>query len=129
MGPLIDRLNDEFGWPRLEKWDAFEAFVGAEGEHVVFLPGDVARNLESNDVAVVLPEIVQAFQGRFDAAVIGDEIEYAVRDSVKSFRTPNLLFFRDGLYLGDIPKVRDWSEYVARVQVILSRQPETVGED
>lgn len=120
---LFDRLTGTLGWPHLSDIAAFESFVSAPGAHAVFLPGDAARNLESADVAVILPELVMTFQGRFDAAVADDAIDEAVRARVNSFQTPNVLFFRDGHFIGDIPKVRDWNDYIARITHILARRP------
>lgn len=122
--PLIARLTQELGWPALEAKSAVEAFVNRPGAHCLFVPGDPAKNLETTDAAVILPEIVQSFQGKFDCAVVGDEIDYEVREDAGVFKTPLLIFFRDGQQVGTIPKVRDWSDYIARVTHILSLVPE-----
>lgn len=119
--PLITRLVDEFSWPMLDDQGSLEAFVNAPGTHVLFLPGDPKRNLESADVAVILPELRQAFQGKFDCAVIGDAIETELRQTTKVLKTPSLIFYRDGQLIGGIPKVRDWDEYMARITQILAQ--------
>ena len=119
--PLITRLTDEFGWPALNDKPALAAFVDRPGTHVLFLPGDPKRNLESADVAVILPELRQAFQGKFDCAVIGDAIETELRQTTKVLKTPSLIFYRDGQLIGGIPKVRDWDEYMARITQILAQ--------
>lgn len=119
--PLIDRLNTEFGWPRLDSEDDATAYSSQEGVHVMFVPGDPKRNLETADVAVILPELKMAFQGLFDCAVVGDSIEGKLRDETGVLKTPSLLFYRDGSFIGGIPKVRDWDEYVTRIQQILAR--------
>jgi hydrogenase-1 operon protein HyaE len=119
--PLIDRLTCELGWPRLALRDELDAFVARPGVHVVFVPGDPARNLETTDVAVILPELVQALQGRFDCAVADDAVAAAVGEAAGSFKTPNLVFFRDGTPIDAIAKVRDWSDYMARIGQILAR--------
>ncbi|EBA05810.1 hydrogenase accessory protein [Sagittula stellata] len=118
--PLITRLTTEFGWPRFEDMGSLEDWRGGAGAHVLFVPGDPARNLETADVAVILPELRQAFQGRFDCAVCGDAIEEQVRNETKVFKTPSLIFWRAGEMIGAVPKVRDWDDYMARVAHILS---------
>ncbi len=118
--PLITRLTTEFEWPALPDMAATEAFTAAPGCHVIFVPGDAARNLETADVAVILPELHMAFQGRFDCAVAADSVEAALREATGVFKTPSLIFYRDGAMIGAIPKVRDWSDYVARITQILS---------
>ncbi|WP_424965502.1 hydrogenase accessory protein [Dinoroseobacter sp. S375] len=119
MAFLITRLTDELGWARLEDLAAFEALLAAPGAHCVFAPGDPARNLESTDVAVILPEIRQAFQNRFDVAIATPAVEQDILKAAGVFKTPSLIFFRDGAMIGAIPKVRDWDDYMARVTRIL----------
>ena len=118
--PLIHRLTNDLGYPNLTTMDDVDAFTNAPGVHVIFVPGDVARNLETPDVAVVLPELRQAFQGRFDCAVAADSVDAELRETTRVFKTPSLIFFRDGALLGGIPKVRDWSEYIERITHLLS---------
>ncbi len=118
--PLIARLTDEFSWPRFDTLEAVQDFVDAPGVHVLFVPGDPKRNLETADVAVILPELKQAFQGKFDCAVVADSIETVVRDVTKVFKTPSLIFYREGKIFGAYPKVRDWSDYVALISHILT---------
>lgn len=122
--PLIARLTEELGWPRLETLEEVTSYTGQPGAHCLFIPGDPAKNLETTDAAVILPEIVQAFQGRFDVAVVAEEIDQAVREAAGVFKTPLLVFFRQGTQLGAIPKVRDWDDYLARTAHILSLAPE-----
>lgn len=119
--PLITRLTQEFGYPSLETMADVTAFAEAPGFHVIFVPGDISRNLETPDVAVILPELRQAFQGRFDCAVAGDSVEADLREATKVFKTPSLIFYHEGTCIGGIPKVRDWSEYVERITHLLSQ--------
>jgi len=121
--PLIARLETEFGWPRLATMDEVNAFTAAPGAHCLFVPGDPARNLESADVAVILPELHMTFQRAFDCAVVDDAIEAQLRDATGVLKTPSLIFFRDGQLLGGIPKVRDWDDYMARIPQILNAIP------
>ena len=86
---------------------------------MLFLTGDPAKNLETNDVAVILPELVRCFGGRFRPAVVDRAIENALRERFEVWPTPSLIFLRDGRMLGAIPKVRDWDDYLARVRAIL----------
>ena len=123
--PLIDRLTTDFGWPRIATEDGFRAFVSAPGAHVLFVPGDAARNLETPDVAVILPELKAAFQHAFDCALVDDAMEKAIREETKVFKTPSLILYRDGRFLGGIPKVRDWSDYVARLSHYLASSDTT----
>ena len=81
MHTLIERLVTALGWPLLGDPAALAAHLAAPGTHCLFVPGDAARNLETADAAVILPELRQAFQGRFDCAVVGDAIEARLRET------------------------------------------------
>ncbi|MEM7723139.1 MAG: hydrogenase accessory protein [Pseudomonadota bacterium] len=126
--PLIDRLTTELGWPHLTDAASRDTFTGADGLRVLFIPGDPARNLETADVAVILPELRQAFQNAFDCAVVGDDIETDTRNMTEVYKTPSLVFFRDGQQIGALPKVRDWSDYMARITHIISAPVPTAAE-
>ncbi|MFD1343857.1 hydrogenase accessory protein [Litorisediminicola beolgyonensis] len=119
--PLITRLETEFGYPVLTSMADVSSFTEAPGHHVIFVPGDVRRNLETPDVAVILPELRQAFQGRFDCAVAAESVESELREATGVFKTPSLIFFTNGTCTGGIPKVRDWSEYVERITHLLAQ--------
>lgn len=118
--PLISRLETEFGYPRLHSAHDLAEFVARPGAHCLFIPGDPRRNLETADAAVILPELRQAFQRAFDCAVIDDAIEARLREDTRALKTPGLLFYREGRFLGAIEKVRDWSDYLVRINHILS---------
>ncbi|TCO70554.1 hydrogenase accessory protein [Rhodovulum euryhalinum] len=118
--PLIDRLESGLGWPRLTTRAAADAFAGAPGAHCLFVPGDPARNLETADAAVILPELRTAFRNAFDCAIVDDAIEAELREAHRALKAPAFLFFRDGRFLGDIQKIRDWDDYLSRTAHILS---------
>ena len=119
--PLLDRLTGEMAWPLLDTEDTLADFVNRPGWHVLFVPGDPRRNLETADVAVILPELKMTFQGRFDCALVADDIEAALRERTRVLKTPSLIFYHDGDFVAGIPKVRDWDDYVARITQILAR--------
>ena len=66
--PLIQRLFDEFGYAEISL-ENHDAFIATPGLNVLFFPGDPAVAKDSTDVAVVLPELVAAFDGRLSAGV------------------------------------------------------------
>ena len=120
--PLLDRLVDDLDWTLIEDDASFDAFT-AQGETCVMIPGDPARNLETTDAAVIVPELAQAFQNRFRMAVTAQAYDRPAREKVEVWPTPSLIFFRDGRQIGDIAKIRDWDDYIARTRAILDAAP------
>ena len=120
--PLLARLEMECGYPRLFSQHDVAEFLSRPGLHCLFIPGDAQRNLETADAAVILPELRLAFQNAFDCALIDDGIEAHLRETYKALKTPGFLFFRETAFLGEVQKVRDWSDYLARITHILSQK-------
>ncbi len=118
--PLIARLESEQGYPRVASTHDVAEFLSRPGLHCLFIPGDARRNLETADAAVILPELRLAFQNVFDCAVVDDAIEASLREMYRALKTPGLLFFQRTTFLGSIEKVRDWSDYLGRIEHILS---------
>lgn len=121
--PLLTRLTADFSWPHLETPDALARHLARPGLHCLFIPGDPARNLETVDAAVILPELRQTFQGRFDCALVGNAIEASLRETTRVLKTPSFLFYDGDSFLGGIAKIRDWDDYLARIPQILSQTP------
>lgn len=93
----------------------------ADAIAVLLSAGDPARFPEAIDVAVVLPELIDAFQRRLRGAVIarGAESELGQRFGVRV--QPTLIFVARGETLGLIAKIQDWSIYIDRITKLIDR--------
>lgn len=120
MIPLLERLTTELNWPYINDEAALDAYLETPGIHCLLIPGDPARNLETADSAIVLPELRLVFQNAFDCALIGDDIEAALRQKYKVLKTPSFIFFAEARMLGAIARIRNWDDYMARIPHILS---------
>jgi len=102
--------------------DNFLASVEAAGAVAVLLSaGDPARFPEAIDVAVVLPELIDAFQGRLRGAVIAREAESELGQRFGVRVQPTLIFCSKGETLGLIAKIQDWSVYHERISRLIDR--------
>lgn len=119
--PLLDRLLDE-GYP-LVKEDNLEEFLGGPGVHVLFFAGDPQQHRETNDVAVVLPELVKAFPGILHPGVVAPEAGQALQGRYRFRRWPTLVFERSEGYLGEISGIRNWSDYLEQIQELVRVTP------
>ena len=83
-------------------------------------------NAKAN-VAVVLPEVVKAFNGRLRAAVVTDpEADKALYARYEFGKWPSLVFMQGEKKLGHITGIKDWGEYLQRASEMLN-SAETVG--
>lgn len=126
---LIDRLTQTLGYALLDA-DNFEDFVADTPQCVLFFTEDPASFPESNDVAVILPEIARRFAGRLIPAVVARGYERQIDKLYGVREWPTLVFLRKGEYLGAIARVQNWQDYVAGIEEILARdtrRPPCIG--
>ena len=119
---LIDRLSDELGYPRVSAQNLDSVLQLAENT-VLFFSGDPATVPEASDVAVVLPELVRHFDGRLGAGIVERADERALQALYGFEIWPALVFLRGQQYLGAISRIRDWSDYLQRIQEFLDTGP------
>ncbi len=119
--PLIDRLTEELNYPMLDLSN-IDAFLANNNFSVLFFTEDIKRFPETNDVAVVLPELLSVFPD-LKPAVISRSDEKKLQ-SLYGFRAwPALVFMRGEQYLDAITGIQDWSEYLSQIKTILTSEP------
>ena len=127
--PLIDRLVKELDYAQLDT-DNFDTFVRAHEHSVLFCSSDPKSFPESNDVAVILPELIAAFSQRLVPAVVARSFENTLQRRYGFKAWPALVFLRRSDYLGAICRVQNWSDYCDQINTLLAaqtRRPPSVG--
>jgi hydrogenase-1 operon protein HyaE len=121
---LIDRLIDELSYARVSL-ENHDDFIAEPGMNVLFFPGDPATVKDATDVAVVLPELVNAFQGRLRPGVVtdtfGDGKELKRHYGFSAY--PSLVFVRSGEYVGAITRIQDWGDYLETISDLFVAEP------
>jgi hydrogenase-1 operon protein HyaE len=120
--PLLEQLQTRHGLPLLDA-DNYDLFVHGHENVVLFFGNDPAMFPESHDVAVILPELLKAFAGKLQGAVIDRPIERELQARFRFTTWPSLVFLRGGEYLGVISGIKDWAEYGQEFARILSADP------
>lgn len=122
FSPLLESVITRHGYPVLD--DAAAAAHASDQDFtILFLAGDADRLMESNDVAVIFPELVKAFGGVLSPVVVARESERVLQRKYRFSAFPSLVFLKRGEYLGAISRVRDWADYIDEISQILARQP------
>ncbi|WP_226632566.1 hydrogenase-1 expression HyaE [Novosphingobium profundi] len=122
FSPLLEGICQRHGYPIVGEADLDAALEGA-ALALLFFCGDHRRLAESNDVAVVLPELDKALAGHARVLVCAREDERALQRRFRFTAFPTLVFLREGRYLGAIEGIRDWSDYLVEIPEILGREP------
>lgn len=120
--PLIERLQELPDVLVLTEENQ-DQVLDSDETLCLFFTENPARFPESNDVAVVLPELLQALPNQFRTVVVSQSIERSLQKTYGFRVWPALVFLRNRQYLGTIEKIRDWSEYMADIPVILANKP------
>jgi len=109
--PLIQRLFDDYGYPEVTL-QTHDDFISQPGITVLFFAGDPKLFRDTTDVAVVLPELVQAFDGALHPGVVAAGDGKTLQQHYGFTAWPALVFLRDGGYLGSLTGIQNWSEYL-----------------
>lgn len=117
--PLIKRLIEELAYPTVNA-DTLEPMIANNEYLVLFFPGDAKRYPETNDVAVILPELIDSYKGKLSPVIVLAEDEKLLKERYQFNVWPTLIFLRRGVQLGVISKVQDWSEYIEKINILLS---------
>lgn len=119
---LIDRLVESAGVSTVDEANV-DAFVETVPAAVLFFYGNPRQHPESNDVAVILPELIKVFGGRLAVAVVEREAQPSLQQRYGFMQWPALVFVRRDGYLGTITRVRNWAEYLEQIDQILNARP------
>lgn len=120
--PLIARLFTAHGCARLEA-DGVDAFVAEPGHALLVFLEDPMRIKETLDLAVIAPELVRAFPGRFRVGVLVPEASRQAQARFGFHRWPALVVLRDGRYVGAIDGLREWDVYRDQLTALLAAEP------
>ncbi len=120
--PLIDEMIEKYSYPVVTE-ESLNDFQENNKDVVLFFTENGNNYPETNDVAVILPELMKSYKGRLEAAVVDRESERPLQRRYRFKSYPALVFLRHGEYLGSISKVRDWKEYLDEFDTILAAEP------
>ncbi len=123
--PLIKTMIEQYGYPVLST-ETIDNYVQSQAECVLFFTENPTRFPESDDVAMILPELVKEYGNRFSAAVIEQESQRKLQARYAFKEWPTLVFLRHGEYLGHISRVQDWNEYIMQINELLTSEPKKV---
>ncbi|MEJ2116563.1 MAG: hydrogenase-1 expression HyaE [Alphaproteobacteria bacterium] len=120
--PLLQSIIDSNGYQVVTPED-MDGLIAAEDFAVLFFAGDANRLNDSNDVAVVLPQLHAVFDCIFTPFVVHRDAERPLQCRYHFNAYPALVFLRRGEYLGTIQQIQDWAEYLLQIAEILEREP------
>ncbi len=119
---LIRVMIEKHAYPVLGE-DSIDEFLHSRDDAVLCFSGNPHQFPESNDLAVVLPELIKAFAGRLQAALISQESQNRLRRRCGFGAWPALVFLRRGEYLGAITRLQNGEDYLREIRRILDSEP------
>lgn len=118
----IRNMLQRHGYPLLDT-TGVARFVADHDEVVLFFAGNPTQFPETDDVALILPELVKAFDGRLHAALVAGAAEQELQARYGFKTWPALVFLRGGEYLGVITQVQNWDDYLREITRLLASSP------
>ena len=122
FSPLMEDVIERENLPVVTA-EELDTFCAGRGVVALLFMGDHERLVESDDLAVIAPELAKAFDGAFSLAVVARESERPLQQRFRFTAYPAMVFLRDGGYLGAIERLLDWESYLARIGEILRAEP------
>jgi hydrogenase-1 operon protein HyaE len=120
--PLLEQLVTRHGFTPVDA-ATVDAFADGPGHALLVFTEDPVRYRETLDLAVIAPELVQAFFGRLRVAVLPPVAARVVARRYGFARWPALVLLKDGRYVGAIDGLRNWDDYVAEMARLLAAEP------
>jgi len=127
--PLVAQLFGRHGFTRVDGAN-FDAFASRPGHALLLFLEDPGRFKEMLDIAVIVPELMRAFPGRFAVGVLLPEAARRFQARYGFNHWQALVMLNDGRYVGVIEGLRDWEPYVEQLTALLAAaptRPPTVG--
>ena len=122
---LIRNMIKQYNYPVLDE-ETIDEFIKSQDECVLFFANNPTRYPESDDVAMILPELVKEYGNRFSAAFVEQKSERNLQRRFGFARWPTLVFLKKGQKLGHISKVQDWNDYILKINELLTSEPKPV---
>jgi len=119
---LLKSVIDRHGYRTVSEADLDEVTADLDFSVLLFA-GDADRLGESDDVAIILPELEKLFEHVFTPLVVERTSERKLQQRYRFNAFPSLVFLRRGEYLGTIQRVLDWGDYVTEISKILTSEP------
>ncbi len=129
MHPLLAQLFARHGCTDVRA-ESIDAFVEGPGHAMLVFTEDPLRVRETLDVAVIVPELMRAFPGRFRVGVLLPEAARQLQARYGFRRWPALVVLSDGKHVGAVDGLRAWDEYVKEIAQLLEtapKRPPTIG--
>jgi hydrogenase-1 operon protein HyaE len=80
---------------------------------------------ESDDVAVVLPLLMDAFDDRFQVAIVECNSEHGLHGRFPFDTWPALVMLHGDAYVGAISRMQNWAVYLTEIEHLLNTQAPT----
>ena len=119
FSPLLESIIEKEEMPVVNE-TSFSEFCKQHDLVVLMVAGDYKRIGAVNDVAVILPELVKAYQGRFAPCVASRDCEGFFQNEFGFVLLPTLVFMHNGQKIGTISGVLDWVDYLSQINEILA---------
>ena len=129
LHPLLAQLFARHGCTELSA-ESIDAFVERSGHAMLVFAEDPMRVRETLDLAVIVPELMRAFPGRFRVGVLLPESARQLQARYGFRRWPALVMLADGKHVGAVDGLRAWDEYVKEIAKLLEtapKRPPTIG--
>jgi len=120
--PLLAQLLSRHGYENLSV-ESIDAFLQPAGHALLMFTEDPLRVRETLDLAVIVPQLANAFPNRFRVGVLLPAAARELQPRYGVRRWPAFVVLRDGAYVGAVEGLRNWDEYLSELGRLLEAEP------
>lgn len=126
MSALLDALAAHPACDLVRKAD-LDAFLAREPRALLFFTGDVDARPEGLDVAVVVRELANGYQGRLRVGLVDRRDEATLMARFGVVMTPAVVYVRDGQPTEVVARMRDWPVFEQACERLLALESPLTG--
>ncbi len=126
MTGLLEALAAHPACDLVRKAD-LDAFLEREPRALLFFTGDVDARPEGLDVAVVVRELANGYQGRLRVGLVDRRDEATLMARFGVVMTPAVVYVRDGQPAEVVARMRDWPVFEQACERLLALEPTLTG--
>src|SRR5512139_1011118 len=126
MSGVIEALASHPACDVLRKAD-IDDFLARNPRALIFFTGDVAARPEGLDVAVVVRELANGYQGRLRVGLVDRRDEATLMARFGVVMTPAVVYVRDGQPTEVVARMRDWPVFEQACERLLALESPMTG--
>ncbi len=122
----LDRAAERGGWELIDA-AGLGAFLERAGPNVLFFAADSSKRPETDDLAVIVPELQKTFANAFRVGLVRGEAIEALKSRFDVRALPCLVLLHGAMPHAALSRLQNWADYRAKFAAFLDAPSQEAG--